>query len=81
MAKCLSEKQLNDYREQGFLSPLNGISAGHTEKIRNEIENFERDTGLSIEVDLTFGSRVRKIKSTSAGTKTPPTLDYNPTRK
>ena len=54
MAKCLSEKQLNDYREQGFLSPLNGISAGHTEKIRNEIENFERDTGLSIEVDLNF---------------------------
>ena len=54
MAQCLSEEQLRDYKEQGFVSPLNGISSGHASKIRNEIENFESDTGLSLEVDLNF---------------------------
>ena len=62
MPKCLSAEQLRGYSEQGFVSPLNGISLRYTTEILDELEKFENDTGLSIEKDLNFKTHLYFIK-------------------
>ena len=41
----LSEKQLEDYQKDGYLSPLTAYDQSETKKLRQEFEEFEKRFG------------------------------------
>lgn len=54
MTKRLNGEQIQKYLEQGFLSPLDGIKPEEAAELRYSMEQFERETGLSLRNDLHF---------------------------
>ena len=45
MAKILTQAQIDQFREQGFVSPIRVMSDAEALGNRNRLERFERETG------------------------------------
>ena len=45
MAKILTQGQIDQFREQGFVSPIRVMSAAEASGYRRRLERFERETG------------------------------------
>ena len=61
MGKCLSEDQIKQYRDQGFVSPINVLSQDEIDACLAEITRFEKDTGK--EIDFPYKSRPHQVFS------------------
>ncbi len=54
MTKILTESQKQNYRDGGFITPLNCMSTDAAGELRRSMEDFERESGLSLTTDLHF---------------------------
>ena len=67
MGKHLSETQIADFKEKGFIYPMDGISADEAAACRADIEHYEKDTGshaqfsLTLKAHMPFGRLCRLI--------------------
>ena len=61
MTKLLSQEQVNQYHNSGFLSPVDVLNQGEISQCVKEIENFENETGQPI--DFPHKSRCHQLFS------------------
>ena len=61
MTKLLSQEQVDQYHNSGFLSPVNILNDDEITKSLNEIESFEKETGKAI--DFPHKSRCHQLFS------------------
>ena len=61
MTKLLSQKQVNQYHNSGFVSPVNVLNQDEIKQSINEIEGFEEKTGQPI--DFPHKSRCHQLFS------------------
>ena len=61
MTKLLSQEQVDQYHNSGFVSPVNILNDDEITKSLNEIENFEKETGRPI--DFPHKSRCHQLFS------------------
>ena len=54
MAKILTDKQINQYRTDGYVSPVRAMSSSETEQITRKIEDFENEYGCEAQQKLVF---------------------------
>ncbi|MBK17712.1 MAG: phytanoyl-CoA dioxygenase [Rhodospirillaceae bacterium] len=54
MTKHLTEEQVESFNRNGFISPMNGISAEHAAECRKCVEHFEEETGHHAQDALTL---------------------------
>ena len=54
MGKHLSETQITEFKEKGFIYPMDGISADEAAACRADIEHYEKDTGSHAQFSLTL---------------------------
>jgi len=52
MPKVLTQAQIDEFHEQGFVSPIRVMSAAEALGYRSRLERFERETGGSLGGDL-----------------------------
>ena len=48
MTKLLSQEQVDQYHNSGFLSPVDVLNENEITQSLNEIESFEKETGKAI---------------------------------
>ena len=61
MTKLLSQEQIDQYHNSGFVSPINILNDDEITKSLNEIESFEKETGKAI--DFPHKSRCHQLFS------------------
>ena len=61
MTKLLSQEQVDQYHNSGFVSPVNILNDDEITKSLNEIESFEKETGRPI--DFPHKSRCHQLFS------------------
>ena len=61
MTKLLSQEQVNQYHNSGFVSPVNVLNQDEIKQSINEIEGFEEETGQPI--DFPHKSRCHQLFS------------------
>ena len=49
MTKLLSQEQVNQYHDSGFVSPVDVLNRDEITQCIDEIESFENETGQSID--------------------------------
>ena len=58
MGKALSEKQIRQYHDQGFLCPMESLTGVEAARCKSLLEDYEKDTGGAIAGNLRFNSHL-----------------------
>ncbi len=61
MTKLLSQEQINQYQDYGFVSPVDVLNQEEINQCLKEIESFENETGQQI--DFPHKSRCHQLFS------------------
>ena len=52
MTKLLSQEQINQYEDYGFVNPVDVLNQEEINQCLKEIESFENETGKPIDLSL-----------------------------
>ena len=58
MTKHLTEKQVESFKDNGFISPMDGLTAAEAQECLECLEDYEKRTGNSAQDSLTLKSHL-----------------------